>query len=62
MNSIYDKSPLCLYVLIDENLRPSYAKIGRSVTLTENEALIKNRAFLMNRSSKKYIKESEWNK
>lgn len=62
MNFIYDKSPLHKYVLIDTNLKPSYARLSKAVDLTEAEAHKKNYAFSMNRSQKRYIKESEWNK
>lgn len=62
MNFIYDKSPLHKYVLIDTNLKPSYARLSKAVGLTEAEARKKNYAFSMNRSQKRYIKESEWNK
>ena len=50
------------YVLIDTSLRPPYARISKPINLTEAEAQQKNYAFAMNRSQKRYIKESEWNK
>ena len=62
MNFIYNKSPLDKYVLIDTSLKPSYARLSKVVSLTEAEARQKNYAFSMNRSQKRYIKESEWNK
>ena len=62
MNFIYDKSSMNKYVLIDTSLRPPYARISKPINLTEAEAQQKNYAFAMNRSQKRYIKESEWNK
>ena len=47
------------YILLDKNLKPSYAKI-QSVNLTEKEAQTKNLAFKMNRTNKQYILEKDW--
>jgi len=62
MNFIHDKSPMNKYVLIDTSLRPPYARISKPINLSEAEAQQKNYAFAMNRSHKRYIKESTWNK
>lgn len=47
------------YVLINNNLKPSYSLVS-SVVLTEREASIKNTAFKMNRVNKMYILEKNW--
>lgn len=47
------------YILIDSNLRPSYAKIN-TTRLSKYEALAKNRGFAMNRSSRRYILRDEF--
>lgn len=47
------------YILIDATLRSSYAKV-KSVKMTQEEALIKNFAYGMNRSKYRYVKASEW--
>jgi len=54
-----NNEPLQKYILIDTTLRPSYAKI-RSAKLTEQEAILKNLAYRMNRSKYRYVKASEW--
>ena len=54
-----NNEPLEKYILIDTTLKPSYAK-DRSVKLTEQESLIKNLAYRMNRSKYRYVKASEW--
>lgn len=54
-----DNTPEHKYILIDTRLKPSYAFIS-SVTLTEYEAQIKNRAFAMNRANKKYVRKEDW--
>jgi len=55
-----DKSTQRKYVLINKELRPSYAKIGETVLLSEYEVWQKNYAFALNGSSKIYIEEKEW--
>ena len=55
-----DKSPESEYVLIDRELRPSYAKIGEAVLLSQYEVWQKNYAFTLNGSSKIFIKEKDW--
>ena len=55
-----NNEPLEKYILIDITLKPSYAKV-KSVKLTEQEFLIKNLAYRMNRSKYRYVKASEWN-
>lgn len=54
-----DNSSTKKYILLDKNLRSSYAKI-QSVNLTEKEAQTKNLAFKMNRANKQYILEKDW--
>ena len=54
-----NNEPLENYILIDTSLRPSYAFIW-STKLTKTEAILKNRAYRMNRSKYKYVKKSEW--
>tara|TARA_Y100000361_G_scaffold32651_1_gene27367 strand:- start:226 stop:405 length:180 start_codon:yes stop_codon:yes gene_type:complete len=54
-----NNEPLEKYILIDTTLRPSYSKV-KSVKLTQEEALIKNFAYGMNRSKYRYVKASEW--
>ena len=54
-----DNSAINKYILLDKNLKPSYAKI-QSAYLTEKEAQTKNFAFKMNRANKQYILEKDW--
>lgn len=54
-----DNLPTQKYILLDKNLKPSYAKV-QSVFLTEKEAQTKNFAFKMNRVNKQYILEKDW--
>ena len=54
-----DRSQKNKYILLDKNLKPSYAKV-QSVVLTEKEAQTKNFAFKMNRVNKQYILEKDW--
>lgn len=54
-----DKTPIKKYILINTGAKPSYAYLGYA-RLTTNEMHIKNRAFKMNRASKKYILEKDW--
>ena len=56
---IEDKTEISKYILIDTTARPSYARIS-SAMLTAYEVSMKNRAFRMNRVSKKYILEKDW--
>ena len=53
------KQPIKKYILIDTLLESCYAYLGCGY-LTEEEVGIKNRAFLMNRSNKKYILQENW--
>ena len=55
----FNNQKLQKYILLDKNLRSSYAKI-QSVNLTEKEAQTKNLAFKMNRANKQYILEKDW--
>lgn len=55
-----DQTNTSEYILIDSNLRPSYAKI-HTARLFKYEALAKNRGFAMNRSTKRYILKDEFN-
>lgn len=55
----FNNQKLQKYILLDKNLRSSYAKI-QSVNLTEKEAQTKNLAFKMNRVNKQYILEKDW--
>ena len=57
--NIFNNQKLQKYILLDKNLRSSYAKI-QSVNLTEKEAQTKNLAFKMNRANKQYILEKDW--
>ena len=54
-----DQTNTSEYILIDSNLRPSYAKI-HTARLSKYEALAKNRGFAMNRSSRRYILKDEF--
>ena len=54
-----DNSAINKYILLDKNLKPSYAKI-QSAYLTEKEAQTKNFAFKMNRANKQYVLEKDW--
>lgn len=54
-----DQTNTSEYILIDSNLRPSYAKISVA-RLSKYEALTKNRGFAMNRSSRRYILKDEF--
>ena len=56
---IEDKTKTSKYILIDTTARPCYAKI-HSAQLSEYEANVKNRAFKMNKTNKKYILEKDW--
>jgi len=56
---IEDKTKTSNYILIDTTARASYAKLS-SATLSKHEAQTKNRAFKMNRVTKKYILEKDW--
>ena len=47
------------YVLINLDLRPSYAR-ERSVNLSDKKASKLNSEFIKNKINKKYIKLSEW--
>ena len=47
------------YILIDTTARPSYAKLSIA-KLSKYEAQEKNKAFKMNRVTKKYILEKDW--
>ena len=55
----FNNQKLQKYILLDKNLKPSYAKI-QSAHLTEKEAQTKNYAFKMNRVNKQYILEKDW--
>jgi len=54
-----DTTKLQKYILIKTDEKPCYARIS-SVSLTEYEASIKNKAFRMNGVNKKYILEKDW--
>ena len=54
-----DTTKLQKYILIDTTQKAPYARIN-SVSLTEYEASIKNRAFRMNGVNKQYILEKDW--
>jgi hypothetical protein len=54
-----DRSQKNKYILLDKNLKPSYAKI-QSAYLTDKEAQTKNLAFKMNQTNKQYILEKDW--
>jgi len=56
---IEDNTKINNYILINTELKPSYARIG-SAKLSEYEASVKNRAFRMNQANKKYILEKDW--
>jgi hypothetical protein len=47
------------YILIDTNVRASYARLGGAM-LSKYESQEKNKAFKMNRVAKKYILEKDW--
>ena len=47
------------YILIDTTTRASYARLS-SAKLSKYEAQEKNKAFKMNRVTKKYILEKDW--
>lgn len=55
----FKKQPIKKYILIDTLLESCYSYLGYGF-LTEQEANIKNRAFLMNKSNKKYILQENW--
>lgn len=55
----FKKQPLKKYILINTLLESCYAYLSCGF-LTEQEANIKNRAFLMNKSNKKYILQENW--
>ena len=55
----FNNQKLQKYILLDKNLKPSYAKV-QSVFLTEKEAQTKNFAFKMNRVNKQYVLEKDW--
>jgi hypothetical protein len=59
MNIEINNQKLQNYILLDKNLKPSYAKI-QSAYLTDKEAQTKNLAFKMNRANKQYILEKDW--
>tara|TARA_Y100001973_G_C5083804_1_gene273822 strand:+ start:294 stop:470 length:177 start_codon:yes stop_codon:yes gene_type:complete len=54
-----DNSILLKYILINTDLKPSYAFISKT-TLTEHEANCKNYAFGLNGINKKWILEEDW--
>lgn len=56
---IEDNTKLSKYILINTNEKPCYARISCAF-MTKNEASNKNRAFKMNRVSKKYVLEKDW--
>ena len=58
---IEDNSKENKYILVNTKLQAPYARIY-SARLSNKEAEIKNRAFAMNKVSKKYILESDWSK
>ena len=59
MNNIFNNQKLEKYFLVDTSQNPCYAILSSS-KLTEHEVSINNFAFRMNRSTKKYIKVTEW--
>ena len=59
MNNIFNNQKLEKYFLVDTNQRPCYAILSSS-KLTEYEVSVKNYALRMNRSTKRYIKVTEW--
>jgi hypothetical protein len=56
---IPDETKASKYILIDTTARASYAKLS-SATLSKHEAETKNKAFKMNRVTKKYILAKNW--
>jgi len=56
---IENNPKLYKYILIDTNVRASYARLG-SAMLSKYESQEKNKAFKMNRFAKKYILEKDW--
>ena len=54
-----DNTKLSKYILINTNEKPCYARISCAF-MTKREASVKNRAFKMNRVSKKYVLEKDW--
>ena len=59
MHNIFNNQKLEKYFLVDTNLKPCYAILSSS-KLTEHEVSVKNFALRMNRSTKRYIKVTEW--
>lgn len=58
MDNLLDSKNLKKYLLVDTNKEPHNATLS-VVQLTEHEASVKNFAFKINKSPKKYIKASE---
>lgn len=56
---IENNPKLYKYILIDTNVRASYARLG-SAMLSKYESQEKNKAFKMNRVAKQYILEKDW--
>lgn len=56
---IENNPKLYKYILIDTTARASYARLS-STKLSKYEAQEKNKAFKMNRVTKKYIPEKDW--
>ena len=59
MNNIFNNQKLEKYFLVDTTQRPCYAILSSS-KLTEYEVSVKNYALRLNRSTKRYIKVTEW--
>lgn len=55
----FKKQPIKKYILINTLQESCYAYLGYGY-LTECEANIKNRAFMMNKANKKYTTQEDW--